>query len=93
MTIRFRVTGRVQGVSYRAWTCRKASELGVVGWVRNLTDGSVEGRATGPAPALNALVQALHRGPAHARVDTVTVDPAPDEPFPDFSPRPTAQVS
>jgi acylphosphatase len=90
VTIRFRVTGRVQGVRYRAWTCHTAAGLGLVGWVRNLTDGSVEGRASGPPSALDALVAALHRGPPHARVDAVAVDPAPDEPFPDFSARPTA---
>jgi acylphosphatase len=89
VTIRFRVTGRVQGVSYRAWTCHTAAGLGLVGWVRNLTDGSVEGCASGAAPALDALVQALHRGPPHARVEAVTVVPADDAPFPDFSPRPT----
>jgi acylphosphatase len=70
----FRVTGRVQGVSYRAWAVHTARALGLRGWVRNVEDGAVAGRADGDAPALAALREALHRGPAHARVVAVHVE-------------------
>ncbi|MBM4355325.1 MAG: acylphosphatase [Deltaproteobacteria bacterium] len=69
---RFVVRGRVQGVFYRASTEEKAAELGLAGWVRNRTDGSVEVVAAGPADLLSELEEWLHVGPRHARVDSVT---------------------
>ncbi|MBI3551457.1 MAG: acylphosphatase [Elusimicrobia bacterium] len=63
------VHGRVQGVGYR-WFAREAAErLGVVGWVSNRTDGSVEGEAEGDEAAVKEFVELLERGPAFARVD------------------------
>ncbi len=67
------VTGRVQGVSFRAWTREQAEHLGVSGWVRNCADGSVEAVLAGPCEAVDALIAKLHGGPAAARVETVRV--------------------
>jgi acylphosphatase len=75
--IRAIVSGRVQGVSYRAATAEKARQLGLVGWVRNLRDGSVELEAEGPADVVAALVTWCHHGPPSARVDSVAVDERP----------------
>ena len=74
----FRVTGRVQGVGYRAWTVRQARALGVRGTVRNLPDGSVEVVAAGPDALLDRLRVLLDEGPPAARVDGVT-DFAPSD--------------
>jgi len=74
----FRVHGRVQGVGFRWWTWRRASELGLRGLVRNLPDGTVEVVAAGPPDALDRLHALLHDGPpaaAVARVDET--DPPP----------------
>lgn len=72
--IRAIVTGRVQGVSFRAATVREARRLGVVGWVRNKPDGSVELEAEGADDKIAALLAWCHRGPSAARVDRVAVD-------------------
>lgn len=71
---RVRVTGRVQGVFFRAWTQQQASELGVNGWVRNCTDGSVEAHLEGDEAAVKALIQRLHHGPSSADVENVEVE-------------------
>lgn len=68
------VRGRVQGVYFRASTQRVARELGLVGSVRNLPDGSVAVEACGPRDALERLVAFLERGPEAARVDDVDLD-------------------
>jgi acylphosphatase len=71
------VSGRVQGVFYRATAERVASGLGLSGWVRNLSDGRVEAIAEGPAEALEAFVRWCHEGPPGARADDVTVESHP----------------
>ena len=70
---RFRasVHGRVQGVGFRYATLHKARELGVVGYVRNAWDGTVEVVAEGPADALQRLISWLHAGPRSAHVSDV----------------------
>lgn len=68
---RFRVRGRVQGVYFRQSTANEATRLGVTGWVRNCSDGSVEGLAAGAADALERLRAWLQHGPPAARVDTL----------------------
>lgn len=73
---RVRVTGRVQGVFYRAWTQQEAVELGVNGWVRNCIDGSVEAHLEGDEAAMKALIQRMHEGPPSARVECVEVEDA-----------------
>jgi acylphosphatase len=68
---RFLVVGKVQGVYFRHSTRLEAKRLRVRGLARNLPDGSVEVLAQGSQSDVNALRQWLHRGPAHARVETV----------------------
>ncbi len=68
------VTGLVQGVNFRWFTQRRASELGLVGHVRNRSDGSVELVAEGPHDALERLLDAVRVGPASAVVENVQVD-------------------
>ncbi|WP_299054343.1 acylphosphatase [uncultured Nocardioides sp.] len=72
-SVRLRVTGRVQGVSFRWATEQEARRLGVTGWVRNEPDGSVAAYAEGPADAVDALVAWAHDGPPSARVASVDV--------------------
>jgi acylphosphatase len=69
------VHGRVQGVGFRWFVEREAQALGLVGWVRNNADGTVEVLATGPLGQLSYLHEALRRGPRAARVDRVDVAP------------------
>lgn len=77
MTRRFLVSGRVQGVAYRAHTRREAERLGLTGHAKNLPDGRVEVIAHGEESALLALESWLWRGPLLARVDAVVVDEVP----------------
>jgi len=67
------VTGRVQGVSFRAYAEDRARRLGVAGWVRNEPDGSVGGHFEGEAEAVDALVDWCRNGPRLARVERVRV--------------------
>jgi len=74
-TVRLRITGKVQGVGYRIWATRTASGLGLRGWVRNRSDGSVEALATGAPEQVSAMIEACRRGPYGARVAEVTAVP------------------
>lgn len=65
------VSGRVQGVSFRYYTQRKAMELGVVGWVRNESDGTVRTVAEGEDSALQSFREFLDVGPPYAEVTSV----------------------
>ena len=77
---RIRVSGRVQGVWFRAWTQQQARALGVSGWVRNCEDGSVEAHVEGDGAPLEELVTRMGTGPSGARVDRVEVtEAAPEE--------------
>lgn len=70
--VRALVTGRVQGVGFRYSAQYEAGELGLTGWVRNLSDGrAVQLEAEGPAPVVDALLDWLQRGPRWARVERV----------------------
>jgi acylphosphatase len=69
-----RITGLVQGVSFRYYTRRRAEDLGVAGWVRNEADGSVTGHFEGPERAVDALVDWCGHGPAYADVEGVDVE-------------------
>mgnify|MGYP003948386701 CR=1 FL=1 len=71
MRVHVRIRGRVQGVYFRQSTCARAGELGLSGWVRNRTDGSVELVAEGLPEAIDALVQWCHQGPKMAEVSEV----------------------
>lgn len=67
------VTGRVQGVGYRAFAQAEAGRHGLTGGVRNLEDGRVEVQVEGARPAVEALIEALRRGPRLGRVDDLQV--------------------
>ncbi len=73
------INGRVQGVGFRMATQKQARTLGLVGWVANRMDGSVEVVAEGPRPQLQKFLGWLYGGPPGARVREVQVawqDPA-----------------
>jgi acylphosphatase len=72
-TINARIYGRVQGVAFRYHTKRKADSLGVAGWVKNRSDGSVEAMVTGEAGKLADMIAWLHHGPTSAVVKEVQV--------------------
>jgi acylphosphatase len=76
------VSGRVQGVAYRASFQREAVRLGVTGWVRNLADGRVEFLVSGTDTAVEALLGWARGGPTFARVDELYSEPS-DELVPD----------
>ena len=71
--VQARVTGRVQGVSFRWYAQEQARRLGVAGWVRNEVDGSVELHLEGPADQVDAMVAWCHDGPPAATVRDVAV--------------------
>ena len=71
-----RITGRVQGVCFRAWTCDAASRLGLTGWVRNESDGSVTALIAGPQSAVTAMLSRFWQGPPGASVAAVASEDA-----------------
>ena len=74
---KFLVSGQVQGVGYRYFAVRIARELGVKGWVRNLSDGRVEAYAAGPARLLEEFEARLRQGPPAGEVRGVEVEDVP----------------
>ena len=68
------VSGRVQGVYYRASTEIEARRLGVTGWVRNLSNGDVEFEAEGAEDAIDALIKWAYQGPEMAKVTRIDVE-------------------
>jgi len=75
------VTGRVQGVWFRAWTREQALAEGVSGWIRNRPDGAVEAVLAGTEEAVETLIAKLHDGPTAAKVENLRVadTTVPDE--------------
>ncbi len=67
------ISGRVQGVGYRAFTARLAKQLGVDGWVRNRHDGNVEVVISGPEQIVDKMVGELYKGPLASRVDNIII--------------------
>ena len=67
------ISGKVQGVDFRAYARDRARQAGVEGWVRNLTDGRVEAIFEGIHPAVQRLVSWCYSGPTHAQVEKVEV--------------------
>ncbi|HKP29234.1 MAG TPA: acylphosphatase [Gemmatimonadales bacterium] len=76
---RFLVTGRVQGVGFRYFVLRRAQELELTGWTRNLENGDVEVRAWGEEPQLSRLAEKLAVGPRSARVTNVEMTEISEE--------------
>ena len=72
-TVTVRIEGRVQGVYYRAWTDRNARVLGLDGWVRNASDGSVEAVISGPPAQVEAMLRRCADGPPDAKGTAVTI--------------------
>ena len=88
---RLTIRGRVQGVGYRHWAMTAGLRLGITGWVRNRTDGSVEALIVGDDTAIGAMIDACRRGPAGARVDDVDIEPVDLDVLPEgFTQLPTA---
>lgn len=77
--VRVRVSGRVQGVFFRAETRSRAESLGLAGWVSNLPDGSVEAVFEGEATHVDSMVRWSRHGPAGARVDELEITPQEPE--------------
>ena len=78
-TVLLHITGRVQGVGYRAWTMQQANALALRGWVRNRTDGSVEALIIGDGDVIATMVEACRSGPRFARVADVAITEAIDD--------------
>lgn len=89
-SIHLTITGRVQGVGYRAWLARTAARHSVAGWVRNRRDGSVEAVLCGDEEILAELVARCHEGSSSARVSRVETEDYPEELKGDFRTLPTA---
>lgn len=69
--VHVKISGRVQGVYYRASALQEAQKLGLVGWVMNCSDGSVEALAEGEKPKLEQFIAWCQQGPDGARVSSV----------------------
>ena len=76
--VRARISGKVQGVSYRVWTRSEAVRLGLTGWVRNERDGSVAALIAGDDDAVAAMIDRLWQGPRGAMVSNVEVAESAD---------------
>lgn len=74
-TIRAIITGRVQGVSYRAWTVTTARRHNLSGWVRNRREGTVEAVFSGEPHAVKTMLDACRKGPLLARVTAIETFP------------------
>jgi len=79
VSVKYEVFGRVQGVSFRHYTQKKATSLGVKGWVQNTLEDSVIGEAIGDAKAMQEFVEWLSNGPKLARVDKLITESLSNE--------------
>ena len=70
---RVRVIGNVQGVFFRAWTRDEAQRLGVSGWIRNASDGSIKAHVEGSEAGVEQLISRMREGPPGATVEDVQV--------------------
>ncbi|WP_159588946.1 acylphosphatase [Chelativorans xinjiangense] len=80
---RVRITGRVQGVNFRAWTRAEAERLGLTGWVRNEPDGAVTALIVGRGSAVDTMLERLAKGPPAASVADVATEGADPGKAPD----------
>ena len=81
---RFHISGRVQGVWFRAWTRQQAQQLELLGYAKNLADGRVEVLACGSEARVAELQQRLWQGPIQARVDDMQTRTLPYQEAGDF---------
>jgi acylphosphatase len=89
--VRVIVTGRVQGVWFRAWTIEEARKRGLRGWVRNRRDGSVEALFAGNPGEVDEMLAACRQGPPMAKVKDVKIYDADGDAAPEgFDQRPDA---
>ena len=89
ITRRLRITGRVQGVGFRYALEHEARRLGLAGWVRNRSDGSVEAVAQGEGDAIEALIAWARQGPPARTSERSEITAAEDAPYSGFELRPT----
>lgn len=89
-TVRVIISGRVQGVWFRAWTRNQAISLGLSGWVRNCIDGTVEAVFSGPGDKVDSMIKACATGSPLSNVSGVEVKDETRLPLPGFKLRPTA---
>ena len=73
-TVRVHITGRVQGVGFRAWTRSQSLAFGLAGWVRNEPDGSVSALIHGKADKIEPMLERLRAGPPGAAVSRVEAE-------------------
>ena len=81
------ISGRVQGVFFRAWSRKQADELGVRGWIRNRPDGHVEAHVEGDETAVEQMIGRLRAGPPAAHVEDIRIWDADMCEFEDFEVR------
>ncbi|MFB0613317.1 acylphosphatase [Aurantiacibacter poecillastricola] len=81
------IHGRVQGVFYRDWTVETARKLGLAGWVRNLSDGTVEAHLEGAADVVETMIEKMHDGPPAANVERIERSEAEAQGFETFERR------
>lgn len=79
-TVKAVISGRVQGVGYRAWALVTARSLGLSGWVRNRKDGTVEAVFHGEAETVARMVESCKRGSMLAKVASVEIFPWDEAP-------------
>jgi acylphosphatase len=78
------ISGRVQGVGFRAWMQEHARALGLSGWVRNRVDGTVEALVAGEVAAVEELLRLCRRGPRMAEVVSIDEEMADPPDYPGF---------
>lgn len=72
------ITGRVQGVYYRATACQKAQQLQLIGWIKNLEDGHVMAQVQGPEDSIEQFTAWCRKGPPLSRVDNIEIMDLPE---------------
>ena len=78
------ISGRVQGVGFRAFTRNQAATFDIKGWVKNLSDGRVELVIQGEKSKVKAMINKVKEGPSFARVDDIEINDEKSENFNDF---------
>jgi acylphosphatase len=89
MSVKMRISGRVQGVFFRAWAAEQARALGLSGWVRNRADGSVELLAAGEPEKVDKLIALCREGPPAAQVEHLAIEHVTERPPTSFQVRAT----